>query len=221
MAAPTTERASVWSVTYYSRVPMSDLSGQVVDIQHFAAVQRPPGWMLVGQIEQCPSTGRMHFQGMLRTPQVRFSAVKKELGDTVHIEVARDPKALQRYCSKEETRVATVETTSVPNIWQYQNVIVQMWDEKEYQRRWDFAVENHRAVFPEPDDIALEYVDYLVAQDIEKGRRGAEFIAINPMWRSSWKKFWRSIIKRHASQQTQSPPQADEAPAAAQGGDAQ
>jgi len=46
----------------------------------------------------------------------------------------------------------------------------------------------------------MNYIDTLVKRDIESGKRGCEWIAINPMWRSSWKKFWRSIIRRHGSQ---------------------
>jgi len=41
---------------------------------------------------------------MVKTPQVRFSAVKKAF-PRAHIEVARNPAALATYVSKEETRV--------------------------------------------------------------------------------------------------------------------
>lgn len=58
------------------------------------------GW----QDEVCPSTGRKHRQGFLRTHrQVRFSQVTKSLPG-VHIEVARDWIALVNYCKKKETR---------------------------------------------------------------------------------------------------------------------
>lgn len=41
---------------------------------------------------------------MVKTPQVRFSAVKK-LFPRGHIEIARNPAALATYVGKEETRV--------------------------------------------------------------------------------------------------------------------
>ena len=67
-----------------------------------------------------------------------------------------------------------------------------------------------------PGDVALEYVDDLVNEDIKAGLRGIEFIAINPMWRSSWKKFYSSIIFRsrstnNATQSPNSPEEIDEA----------
>lgn len=58
------------------------------------------GW----QDEVCPSTGRKHRQGFVRTHrQVRFSQLAKLLPG-VHIEVARDWLALVNYCKKSATR---------------------------------------------------------------------------------------------------------------------
>ena len=47
-----------------------------------------------------------------------------------------------------------------------------------------------------PSEYVLDYIDQLVAIDIEDGLNGVEYIGINPMWRSAWKKYWRSIVRR-------------------------
>lgn len=177
-----TDRATCWSLTINNPTPEQ------------YQITLPVGWHLEGQLER-GEQGTEHFQGMLRTPQVRFSAVKR-IFPRAHIEAAKNPVALKKYVHKEETRVASVE--SIPTLFEYQTIIADKWDQDEYNRRWQTAIEQTQ--LPMPDDVAMQYIDDLVAADIESGRRGAEFIAINPMWRSSWKLFWRSIIIRHASQ---------------------
>lgn len=173
----TSQRARCWSITI-NNPEEKDLKCDY------------PGWKLQGQFEE-GEQGTRHFQGMLETPQVRFSAVKRAF-PRGHIEVARNKQALQQYVNKDETRVATFEATAIPNMFQLQDSIASDWDSEEWR---NLSAEYERM----PDsDVALMYLDTLVARRIESGQRGLEFIAINPMWRSSWKKFWRSIIKRHA-----------------------
>lgn len=201
-----TDRASCWSITINN--PKTE-EYQIV---------LPARWKLEGQLER-GEEGTLHYQGMLNTPQVRFSAVKKVF-PRAHIEIARNKQALAKYVHKEETREAAV--TAIPTLFEYQSIIAAAWEEDEYSARWRNACEHASPTnMPCPDEVAMQYIDSLVAADIEYGRRGAEFIAINPMWRSSWKKFWRSIIKRYGSQQAFPPAEAAEAPSPAQGGDAQ
>lgn len=175
-----TERATCWSIT--------------INNPEEAEYVRPlpGGWKLIGQLER-GAEGTLHYQGMLKTSQVRFSAVKKEF-PRAHIEIARDKAALAKYVSKEETRVASVE--SIPTLFEYQTIIASKWDEDEFQSRWKRAVERAGSTIPDLDAVAMSYLDSLVATDIESGTRGAEFIAVNPMWRSSWMRFWRAIINR-------------------------
>lgn len=155
-----------------------------------------PGWKLRGQYES-GENGTRHFQGMLETPQVRFSAVKRVF-TRAHIEVCRNKTALAKYVEKEETRVGEYQGSAVPSLFQYQDTIAGLWDECEFRRRT--ADDQYLKRFKcDVGDIALHYVDELVAKEIRKGQRGIEFIAINPMWRSSWKKFYASIITRYAS----------------------
>lgn len=143
---------------------------------------------MVGQMEQ-GAEGTIHYQGMLTTPQVRFSAVKK-LYPRAHIEVAKNRKALAAYVQKEDTRIESVTSTHIPSIFEYQTIIAKKWNEDEYQEYCRVLSRKDR------DDVAMLYLDSLVAKDIANGQRGAEWIATNPMWRNAWKKFWRVIITR-------------------------
>lgn len=177
-----TDRATCWSITINN--PKEEEYQKPL----------PPSWKLTGQLEEGDEEGTLHFQGMLKTNQVRFSAVKKEF-PRAHIEVARNKEALAKYVTKEETRVASVQ--SIPTLFEYQTIIADKWDEDEWQQRWQYAIDNAGLTMPDLTEQAMRYLDSLVEADIANGRRGAEFIAVNPMWRSSWMRFWRSIINRH------------------------
>lgn len=183
------ERATCWSITI-NNPKLEEYS-----------IPLPPSWSLDGQLEK-GSEGTEHYQGMLKTPQVRFSAVKKVF-PRAHIEVARNPNALKKYVHKEETRIAEVDR--IPTLFEYQTIIANKWVEDEYQERVKRCIQSNK--IPDFDEIAMRYIDTLVAADIESGRRGAEFIAINPMWCSSWKHFWRSIIKRNGASSAKGSPQ--------------
>lgn len=178
------ERATCWSITINNPTE-EDLN-----------VDLPAGWKLTGQLEK-GEQGTEHYQGMLTTPQVRFSAVKKVIRRG-HIEAAKNRKALEKYVHKEDTRVGTVQDrqSDIPTLFEYQTIIAEAWNQDEFLE----LVESPANQLTPENELAMRYVDRLVARDIEENsRRGAEFIGINPMWRSSWKIFWRSIIKRHAA----------------------
>lgn len=173
-----TDRATCWSITINNPT-----------FEDYIVVL-PVGWKQEGQIE-VGAEGTRHYQGMLKTPQVRFSAVKK-LFPRAHIEVARNEVALRQYVHKEETRVAIAERA--PTIFEYQGKVANDWNEEEWKEfSKDIPIEKI-------EDAALLFVDNIVKKHVEAGAIGVEFIAINPMWRSSWKKFWRSIIKRNGTQ---------------------
>lgn len=192
-------RATCWSLTINNPTE----SETKVDL--------PAGWKLQGQFE-AGENGTPHFQGMLTTPQVRFASVKKVF-PRAHIEPARNRTALTNYVHKQETRVAQFDArqSDIPTIFEYQRTVARRWDESEYDRRVKIAIAKRNCNL-DFDDIAMDYLDDLTREDIERGIRGIEFIAINPMWRSSWKKFWRSIIKRNASHEALPSPEEADAP---------
>lgn len=196
-----TERATLWAITWYPKEDPLDKEKSEKEIKAFAQKDLPPGCKLQGQMEQCPTTMKYHYQASLKTPQMRWSAAKKVLNDdTVHIEKARNRTALMKYNEKEETRVAKIESKeSIPSIFDYQTIIAQKWDWNEFTK----FTQEYIKIFPrraaDQDELAMRYLDSLVAADIESGRRGAEWIATNPMWINAWKKFWRSIIKRNGA----------------------
>lgn len=173
------DRATCWSITINNPTD-----------EDMKVVRNPPapGWKMVGQMEQ-GTEGTMHYQGMLSTPQVRFSAVKK-IYPRAHIEIAKNKRALEAYVQKEDTRVEGVKSDSIPSIFEYQVIIAKRWKEDGFQ---EYVKQFPRKDY---DDVAMLYLDSLVTQDIANGQRGAEWIATNPMWRNAWKKFWRAIITR-------------------------
>jgi len=170
-------RATCWSITINNPE-----DGEV-------NVTLPSGWKLTGQYEM-GAEGTRHFQGMLKTPQVRFTAVKK-LFKRAHIEVARNKVALTQYVDKEETRVASFGGNESPSIFQYQDIIADDWNDEEYT---DFVKE--RLDVQDYSDAVLPYIDVLCSRRIAQGARGLEFISVNPIWRSSWKRFAQVIVKR-------------------------
>jgi len=175
-----TERSSCWSITINNP---NEIETQCV----------VPGWKLEGQFEE-GKEGTKHFQGLLTTPQVRFSSVKKQF-PRAHIEVARNKSALKKYVHKDETRVDVYTPSDIPSIFEYQTHVAKAWSAKEFYEMTKNVLEEKK------DETAMLYLDILVKRDIEAGKRGCEWCAINPMWRSSWKKFWRSIIKRDGTKE--------------------
>lgn len=177
-----TDRASCWSIT------------QQIDTEEdgrtFMSRQLPPGWKLQGQVEKAPSTGKLHLQLLLKTPQVRFSAVKK-IFTQAHIEQARDERALAIYVHKEESRVRSVEHTATPTLWDFNTMVLDKWDCAEFEK-FAGTTDWRRA----SDEMAMLYVDKLIGDMIESGVRGAEYMGVNPMIRSSWKKFWKQMVYR-------------------------
>ena len=174
-----TERATCWSITINNPT-----EGEMTPTL-------PAKWVLTGQ-EEIGAEGTKHYQGMLKTPQERFSAIKKVF-PRAHIEVARNSKALGQYVHKAESRLAERPdvVSNIPTLFDYQHTVAKRWDDDEYKAK---CIEYFRG--EDTEESFMTYLDNLVIQDIENGMTGVEFIAINPMWRSAWKKFGRAMIKR-------------------------
>jgi len=151
-------------------------------------------WKITGQLEK-GKEGTVHYQGMLETPQKpAFSTVKTAL-PRAHIEAARKRDQLAKYVQKEETRVALVEPKGsyIPTLFEYQANVAAALDIKAINEE----VFSEDGIKEGQDVVVMRHVNRQVSRDIESGMHGIEFIAINPMWIASWKKFWRSIITRH------------------------
>lgn len=198
MDATTQKRATCWSVTINN--PTEE------DYAACKSENLPSGWRIEGQ-EERGEEGTKHLQLMLRTQQIRFAAVKKHFV-RAHIEAARSAAALQKYVNKEETRDGEKikAASQIPTIFEYQRIIAEKWDWNEFQASIAEYIKVFPRKSPNQDELAMRYLDSLVSRDIESGRCGAEWIATNPMWINCWKKFWRSIIKRHALHQVSEPP---------------
>lgn len=80
----------------------------------------------IHQLEQCPDTGKPHWQGIVRFTSPRyFNGVKKYLGDpTAHIEKTRNEQQSIAYCTKTETQLeppkiyGTIPIVREPGWWQ-------------------------------------------------------------------------------------------------------
>lgn len=99
-----TDKSTWWSVTAFDPGELAELQGNV--FPRFVK-------KLYGGLEECPSSGKIHFQGAIQChTQQRFSALKKWLPKS-HLEVARSADALIKYAMKEDTAVAPkLETTN-------------------------------------------------------------------------------------------------------------
>lgn len=74
----------------------------------------PPDWVkrVLGQEEKCPTTGTLHFQGMITChSQQRLNKLKSWL-PKAHFEPCKDKKALEKYVTKEETRAGDIHLKS-------------------------------------------------------------------------------------------------------------
>lgn len=184
----TTKRSTCWSLTINNPTP---------DDEEQIHLARQMGWKVTGQLE-AGTEGTPHYQLMLQTPQVRFSAVKK-LFPRAHIEPAREPKALAAYVEKQESRVAPLPVTqekypSLSRLWDLIDRELDEWNVMlthcwEHPEQWD----SRKAGYAMPSP--LEAFNYAIGKLIEKGYH-VESIGANPMVISSWKKFHRSILYR-------------------------
>ena len=175
----TTERATSWSIT---------INNPSANDEEAIALARQRGWAIDGQLEK-GENGTLHYQLIAKTPQVRFSAVKK-LFPRAHIEVARNVKALSQYVKKDDTRVSQLETQSemypsLQKTWDmFADYIETMCDQKSYPVWADYQ-----------QDDWLRSFDKFIAHIIEKGYC-VETLAVNPQTRSCIKLFGPNIFKR-------------------------
>jgi len=164
-------RATAWSVTINN--PTDTDEEQI-------RVARQKGWKVEGQLE-VGKEGTPHYQLIVKTPQVRFSALKSAF-PRAHVEVCRNKAALQTYVNKEETRVGQLAEQS--KLYPSLQALWDMW--YEYEGSVDMSWT--------PDDLHKRF-DCFVAYKIREGYC-IESIAVNPSTISQVKKFGYSILLR-------------------------
>jgi len=173
----TTQRATCWSVTINNPTP---------DDEEAIAIARQKNWKVEGQLEKGDG-GTLHYQLLVRTPQVRFSALKKQF-PRAHIEIARNEAALDIYVNKEDTRVSKLQEKSemYPSLSKYWALVSIELD----------AYNNTAIQYGDPlMPMTLVGMDYATERLIYKGYH-VESIAVNPQVRASWKRFAHSIYLR-------------------------
>lgn len=179
------DRATCWSVTINNPTQSDD--------EWIALAQQKSGWKVYGQREK-GAEGTEHYQLMVTTPQVRFSAMKKAF-PRGHIEIARDRVALSKYVQKSDTKIGDIESVAkYPSMSQLMS-----W----YGQSFEAYGLQHDGV---DDSEFLKIFDLMCNQKIREGYV-VEFMAINPQVRSAVKKFGRSInfrerVRRQTDRQT-------------------
>lgn len=176
-----TVRANTWSVT---------INNPIAADEENINLARQKGWKVEGQLEK-GKNGTPHYQLMVKTPQVRFSAVHKQF-PRAHIEVARNVAALANYVQKEETRVA--DLSSDQELYPSLNKVWSMFAD------WiDSCDLRSRRYFTWTCDQWLENFDSFIEDKILEGYR-VESIAVNPSTRSIVKKFGSAIYHRSSKE---------------------
>lgn len=171
-----TEKSSRWQMTVFEE------QFKLLEVMPHMVAEW--GW----QDEISPTTGKLHKQGYIRTTQqMRFAAMRKVFPG-VHLEVARDWNKLLNYCKKKDTAVADTqvhEKNDIPSLFTYSEELANRLAEQQRLRKVDY-----------------NDVDLMVRKDIESGRKGIEWIATNPQFITTWKKYWYEMIIRARYPQT-------------------
>lgn len=190
-----TQRATCWSVTINNPTEKEDEE---------ISLARQKGWQVFGQKEK-GANGTVHYQLMVKTPQVRFSAVKKAFS-RAHIEIAHNPVALATYVHKSDTRLSPLSTSqdlypSLTKFWELITMFITKLDCIDLDIDEDNLVHTfvdddgniHDEIYISKNPLALfdRAVEYLI-------RRGynVESMSVNPQVRSSWKLYYQSILYR-------------------------
>jgi len=187
-----TTRATMWSVT---------INNPNADDEESINLARQKGWQVLGQLE-VGENGTPHYQLAVKTPQVRFSALKKAF-PRGHIEVAKSASALLRYVEKEATRAGDLPTQQdkYPSLSKYWDLVFSHLnglgkDGLDYVDLEEGTVKfyderRERLYRKSPLVILDECTNALIRQGYH-----VEGIGCNPNTRSQWKICSDSIILR-------------------------
>jgi len=183
------QRATCWSLTINNPVES--------DEEHINSA-RQKGWKVDGQLEK-GENGTLHYQLIVRTPQVRFSAVKKAF-PRAHIEIARNPTALASYVKKEDTREGSLPDRS--SLYPSQDQVLNMfvaWVRVQPDRP---NMDREGFTTKADGETWLIYFDKWVNDvAIAKHFLRIETMAVNPATRSAIKRYMNGIFQRHMKEQ--------------------
>lgn len=175
-------RASSWSVTINNPTASDEENIQLA---------RQKGWKVEGQLEK-GKEGTPHYQLLVKTPQVRFSALKKAF-PRAHIEVCRNVVALEQYVHKEETREGELASTNemYPSLQKVWDMMADYIDMNRLTQKW----------YDSDPDGRLVIFDQFIGYIIEEGYV-VESIGANPQTRSMVKLYGEKIYIRSLRRQT-------------------
>lgn len=173
----TQTRGTCWSVTINNPTKSDD--------EWIALARQKSGWKVYGQREK-GAEGTEHYQLMVTTPQVRFSALKKAF-PRAHIELARDRTALSKYVQKEDTKVG--ELADQQEHYPSHTKLMAMFGE---------YYDTYAKVLGHECFNVLECFDLMIRQKITQGYY-VETMGVNPQIRSAIKNYGRSIAQRERS----------------------
>lgn len=176
-------KATCWSVT------INNPTDQDEDNINEARLR---GWSVEGQKERGVE-GTEHYQLMLKTPQVRGSAVKK-MFPRAHIEIAVNPTALKKYVHKEETRIGEVngDNEFYPSPTKFMGLFANWINGDGYKP----SLARYGKSYHEMDgDELLHVFDDCIRSLISDGYF-VEAYGVNPQVRGSVKRYGQEIIFR-------------------------
>ena len=172
-------RASSWSVTINNPNPSDE---------ECINRARQIGYKIEGQLEK-GENGTPHYQLMVKTPQVRFSAMKKAF-PRAHIEVARNPDALEAYVHKDDTRIGTLVEAN-----EMYPSLSKLWEHFHQYYKTVYAVNECSSHITGNEDARLAIFDAFVGVYIGHGYH-IETMAVNPQVRGCVKKYINNIFLR-------------------------
>lgn len=189
-----TDRSSHWILTINNPTP---------DDEEAMNLARQRGWKIDGQLEK-GENGTEHYQLHLATPQVRFSAVKKQF-PRAHIEPARNAAAVAAYCKKEDTRVGSLPSTQemYPSQKRFFELIweVILATPEDYNFRFGSKRFVHNGELDnksQPHRLAY----WKAAKELVRRGYVVESMAVNPMTLASWDAFHLAILDRKLAGET-------------------
>jgi len=178
------QRASNWSVT---------INNPIAADEENINLARQKGWNVEGQLEK-GANGTPHYQLAVRTPQVRFTAVRKAF-PRAHVEVARNVTALLKYVHKDETKEGELREQSdkYPSLSKLWDLVANYWLSSSVPPT---AADDLLDETLYPSGLySLTYFDRAIRDLICKGYH-VETMGVNPQMRSAWKLYARQLVFR-------------------------